>query len=65
MYWIDIDLSKGCYHALLEHIEKFLDNEIDQATFEENARYIFGIDAYITFTIDKVLHFFIKQVCDR
>ncbi|ORE20323.1 hypothetical protein BCV71DRAFT_176005 [Rhizopus microsporus] len=61
----DIDLSKGCYHALLEHIEKFLDNEIDQATFEENARYIFGIDAYITFTIDKVLHFFIKQVCDR
>ncbi|KAG0894894.1 hypothetical protein G6F34_008705 [Rhizopus arrhizus] len=58
----DIDLSNGHYNALVKMIERFIDGDLDQATFEENVRYIFGIDAYIVFTIDRVLHFFVKQI---
>ncbi|KAI9485516.1 MAG: hypothetical protein EXX96DRAFT_545381 [Benjaminiella poitrasii] len=58
----DIDLSKGKYEALLDVIERFIEAEYDQATFEENARFIYGTEAYIIFTIDKLLYSLIKQI---
>lgn len=61
----DMDLSHGYYHALLEMLDQYFEGEIDQATFEENARYLFGIEAYLTFTFDRTIQTLIKQVLER
>ncbi|PHZ11183.1 uncharacterized protein RHIMIDRAFT_238626 [Rhizopus microsporus ATCC 52813] len=58
----DIDLSKGYYQAILELIDKFFDGDIDQTLFEEYTRYVFVTDAYLLFTIDKLVHTMIKQI---
>lgn len=50
------------YGHLLECCERLFDNQIDQATFEDTARYMFGMKAYNVFTIDKVVGAIIKQV---
>ncbi|EIE85445.1 hypothetical protein RO3G_10155 [Rhizopus delemar RA 99-880] len=36
----DIDLSNGHYNALVRMIERFIDGDLDQATFEENIQTI-------------------------
>ncbi|KAI8888550.1 hypothetical protein K501DRAFT_291658 [Backusella circina FSU 941] len=58
----DVDLSNGYYNAMLDIIDRFFEGEIDISTFEESIRYIYGIDAYIMFTIDRVIHSLIKQI---
>ncbi|CEP19155.1 hypothetical protein [Parasitella parasitica] len=58
----DIDLSQGFYQTLMDMIDNYFEGEIDQATFEENVRYVFGIDAYVIFTIDKTIQSLIKQI---
>jgi len=50
------------YGHLLESCEKLFDNAIDQATFEDTVRYMFGMKAYNVFTLDKVIGALIKQV---
>lgn len=50
------------YGHLLESCEKLFDNVIDQATFEDTARFMFGMKAYNVFTLDKVIGALIKQV---
>jgi paired amphipathic helix protein Sin3a len=68
------------YDYLLETCEKLFDNEIDQQTFEDIVRFMFGTkvlpnfiwapsvvlthsaQAYIMFTVDKVIGSIIKQV---
>lgn len=61
---LDLDYSNGTYGALLDLIDKFFDPDynIEQQTFEECCRYIFGTEAYILFTIDKLVSALIKQV---
>ncbi|KAI8329171.1 hypothetical protein EDC96DRAFT_452540 [Choanephora cucurbitarum] len=59
---IEIDTSKGCYQAVLEMIDRFFDGDIDQQVFEEHTRYVFVTDAYLIFTIDKLVHSMVKQV---
>ncbi|RCI02265.1 Transcriptional regulatory protein sin3, partial [Rhizopus stolonifer] len=58
----EIDLSKGYYHAVLELIDRFFDGDIDQQVFEEHTRYVFVTDAYLIFTIDKLVHSMVKQI---
>ncbi|KAI7889487.1 uncharacterized protein EV154DRAFT_514399 [Mucor mucedo] len=58
----DMDLSKGSYAALLDTIEHLFEGEIDSATFEEAVRYLFGIEAYTMFTVDKVVQALIKGI---
>lgn len=50
------------YGHLLESCEKLFDNVIDQATFEDTVRFMFGMKAYNLFTLDKVIGALIKQV---
>jgi paired amphipathic helix protein Sin3a len=50
------------YGHLLESCEKLFDNVIDQATFEDTVRFMFGMKAYNVFTLDKVIGALIKQV---
>lgn len=62
---LDMDFTNGNYYGqLLEIIDKLFDSDIDQQTFEEAARYIFGTKAFTLFTIDKVVQSMIKQVCE-
>lgn len=49
------------YRHLLDQCEKFFDAEIDERTFEENLRYLFGINAYKAYTMDKLAAAIIKQ----
>ncbi|KAI7871546.1 hypothetical protein BDF14DRAFT_1873462 [Spinellus fusiger] len=64
-------LNKGHYHALLNLIDKFFEEDMDQQQFEESARYVFGTKAYVIFTIDKLIltlirhihHIVTKDVC--
>lgn len=47
---------------MLSLIDKLFEGEIDQQTFEECVRYIFGGDAYIMFTIDKLVLSLVRDV---
>lgn len=50
------------YTVLLDLIEKLFDGDsIDQNMFEESVRFMFGIEGYVVFTIDKVLGGLVKM----
>ena len=57
-----MDFRHGYYHALLDLIDLFFDGAVNQATFEECSRYIFGSKAYIMFTIDKLILLLTRHV---
>lgn len=44
------------YTVLLALIERFFDGELDQSTYEECVRYMFGTNGYVIFTVDKVVN---------
>lgn len=48
------------YDTLLDLIEKYFEGELDSNTFEESVRYMYGIEGYIVFTIDKVVGSLVK-----
>lgn len=48
------------YDTLLDLCEKLFDGELDTNTFEESVRYMYGIEGYIVFTLDKVIGALIK-----
>jgi paired amphipathic helix protein Sin3a len=57
-----LDFSQGYYETLLDLIDKFFEGDVDQQSFEECSRYIFGTKAYLVFTIDKLVHILAKQI---
>lgn len=50
------------YDTLLDMCEKLFDGDVDQGTYEESVRYMYGIEGYIVFTLDKVIGALIKVV---
>lgn len=50
------------YDNMLELCEKLFGGELDQPTFEDNVRGLFGNKAYEIFTIDKLLSALVKTV---
>ncbi|KAM0788552.1 hypothetical protein ACM66B_001678 [Microbotryomycetes sp. NB124-2] len=50
------------YAHMLDMTEKLFDGDVDQATYEEQLRYMAGIKAYPLYTIDKLVHTVIKHV---
>jgi paired amphipathic helix protein Sin3a len=50
------------YRFLLSSVEKLMDGELEQSTFEDCARVTFGTEAYKLFTLDKVIGALNKQV---
>ncbi|KAG1465816.1 hypothetical protein G6F46_000726 [Rhizopus delemar] len=59
---LKMDTKKGYYNVLLALIDKLFEGDIDQQTFEESVRYIFGADAYILFTIDKLVLSLVRHI---
>nr|XP_031858732.1 uncharacterized protein CI109_005826 [Kwoniella shandongensis]KAA5525804.1 hypothetical protein CI109_005826 [Kwoniella shandongensis] len=50
------------YGHLLSMSERLFENEVDNLTFEETLRLMFGKKAYIMFTVDRVIAGIVKQV---
>jgi paired amphipathic helix protein Sin3a len=50
------------YYHLLECCDNLFAGDMDQNTFEENLRFMFGTKGYLMFTVDKVIAALIKQV---
>jgi paired amphipathic helix protein Sin3a len=50
------------YDHLLECCDNLFAGDMDQNTFEENLRFMFGTKGYLMFTVDKVIAALIKQV---
>ncbi|KAG1451440.1 hypothetical protein G6F56_008088 [Rhizopus delemar] len=59
---LGMDTKQGYYNVLLALIDKLFEGDIDQQTFEESVRYIFGTDAYILFTIDKLVLSLVRHI---
>jgi paired amphipathic helix protein Sin3a len=54
--------SEFLYESMLELCEKLFGSEIDQPTFEDGVRALFGNKAFHIFTIDKLLSSLVKTV---
>ncbi|XP_033099647.1 paired amphipathic helix protein Sin3a-like isoform X2 [Anneissia japonica] len=50
------------YNALLEMVRNLLDGNMESTQFEDQLREMFGIHAYITFTLDKVVQNLVRQL---
>jgi paired amphipathic helix protein Sin3a len=59
---LKLDTKRGYYNLLLSLIDKLFQQDIDQQTFEESIRYIFGTEAYIMFTIDKLVLSLVRHI---
>jgi paired amphipathic helix protein Sin3a len=44
-------------------VRNLLDGVIDAGTYEDSLREMFGIHAYVAFTMDKVVANAVRQVC--
>ena len=52
------------YNTLLELVRNLLDGNIEGGAFEDQLREMFGIHAYMAFTLDKVVTNTVRQVCN-
>ena len=50
------------YPTFLDIARNLLDGNMDSATYEDQLREMFGIHAYIVFTLDKVVHNCVRQL---
>jgi paired amphipathic helix protein Sin3a len=57
-----MDVKQGYYNILLSLIQNKFDQDIDQQTYEECVRYIFGRDAYLLYTIEKLVLTLLRYV---
>lgn len=62
MIALKMDTKRGYYHILLSLIDKLFEGDVDQQIFEECVRYIFGAEAHIMFTIDKLVLSIVRHV---
>ena len=56
---VDVD---GYFTALVDMVKQVLDGNLDSNQYEDNLREMFGIHAYIAFTLDKVVQNIVRQV---
>lgn len=55
-------LLEDYYPALLDMIKNVLDGNMDSNTYEDTLREMFGIHAYVGFTLDKVVVYAVRQL---
>lgn len=60
---VDIDVEEY-FSTLVDMVKQVLDGNLDSNQFEDNLREMFGIHAYISFTLDKVVSYIVRQVID-
>jgi paired amphipathic helix protein Sin3a len=57
----EIDVEEY-YPAFLDMVKSLLDGNMDSNLFEDTCREMFGVHAYISFTMDKLIQYFIRQL---
>lgn len=50
------------YTVFLDMVRNLLDGNMDSSTYEDSLREMFGIHAYIAFTMDKIIQNCVRQV---
>lgn len=55
--------TKPPYTELISKLSKLLSGAIDSSQFEDEARHLFGIHAFVSFTMDKLILNIVRQVC--
>ena len=50
------------YPAFLDMVKNLLDGNMESSTYEDTLREMFGIHAYIAFTLDKVVSYAVRQL---
>ncbi|CAF0871113.1 unnamed protein product [Adineta steineri] len=50
------------YSAFLDMVRNLLDGNMDASSYEDSLREMFGIHAYIAFTMDKIIHNCVRQL---
>lgn len=50
------------YPAFLDMVKNLLDGNMEATTYEDTLREMFGIHAYIAFTLDKVITYSVRQL---
>ncbi|KAK9763347.1 hypothetical protein K7432_010059 [Basidiobolus ranarum] len=59
----DMDYTNADYYQeFLNLVDRLFEGEIDQQGYEEGMRYLFGIHAYVVFTIDKLVMAILRQI---
>lgn len=50
------------YPAFLDMVKNVLDGNMESTAYEDTLREMFGIHAYIAFTLDKIVTYAVRQV---
>lgn len=50
------------YPTFLDMVKNVLDGNMDSTNYEDTLREMFGIHAYLAFTLDKVVTYAVRQV---
>lgn len=50
------------YSTFLDKVKALLDNNIENTAYEESLREMFGIHAYVAFTLDRVVSYAVRQL---
>lgn len=58
---VDVDVE-DYYSAFLDMVKNVLDGNMDANAYEDTLREMFGIHAYLAFTLDKVVIYAVRQV---
>lgn len=62
MFDIDEIEIEDYYPAFLDMVKNVLDGNMESTAYEDTLREMFGIHAYIAFTLDKVVTYAVRQV---
>ena len=54
MYFLDEIEPEDYYPAFIDMVKNLLDGNMDAQSYEDTLREMFGIHAYLSFTLDKV-----------
>lgn len=61
MYLGEIEIE-DYYPAFLDMVKNVLDGNMESTAYEDTLREMFGIHAYIAFTLDKIVTYAVRQV---
>jgi hypothetical protein len=50
------------FNAFLKLLNNLMYSQLEQSSYEDECRYLFGVDTYLLFTLDKVIAQLAKQV---
>ena len=54
--------TEDYFKTLIHMVKQVLDGNLESTVYEDNVREMYGIKAYITFTLDKLVQNIVKQV---